>query len=139
MSSGLIVCQSVIAFAERYSKLALSLAQQHEGQRRQELLEIARICSQVPAEPAVSFHEALQSFWFIHLVIQLESNGHSISPGRFDQYMYPYFENTSRERLLECLWIKFNEINKVRDKASSLAFGGYPMFQNLIVGDAVPR
>ncbi|MGI6557608.1 MAG: glycyl radical protein [Limnochordia bacterium] len=138
--AGLIVCQSVIAFAERYSKLALSLAQQHEGQRRQELLEIARICSQVPAEPAVSFHEALQSFWFIHLVIQLESNGHSISPGRFDQYMYPYFENTPREKeLLECLWIKFNEINKVRDKASSLAFGGYPMFQNLIVGGCGPH
>ncbi|NMB17500.1 MAG: formate C-acetyltransferase/glycerol dehydratase family glycyl radical enzyme [Firmicutes bacterium] len=138
--AGLIVCQSVIDFAQRYSQLALSLAQENGGQRRKELFEIARVCGRVPAEPAVTFHEALQSFWFIHLVIQLESNGHSISPGRFDQYMYPYFENTSREReLLECLWIKFNEINKVRDRAGSLAFGGYPMFQNLIVGGCGPH
>lgn len=81
------------------------------------------------------------------MIIQLESNGHSISPGRFDRYLYPYFHKETlagalpRERaleLLEALWVKFNEINKVRDEGSTKAFGGYPMFQNLIVGGQTP-
>ena len=113
------------------------------AERRVELLEIARICRNVPARPAETLHEALQAFWFVHLIIQIESNGHSISPGRFDQYMIPFFETDlaagrlSRDRaqeLLDCLWIKFNEIMKLRDKTASIGFGGYPLFQNLIVG-----
>lgn len=89
------------------------------------------------------FYEALQSFWFVQAAIQIESNGHSISPMRFDQYIYPYYEadvirgNLSQkeaQELLDCLWVKFNDVNKVRDEGSTKSFGGYPMFQNLIVG-----
>lgn len=137
-----IANEAVIHFAERFSGEAKRLAAKEKNKtRKAELKEIARICKKVPAHPAETFWEALQSFWFIQLAIQLESNGHSISPMRFDQYMAPYFKASEGEmtlaqmqELLDLLWIKFNEINKVRDEGSTKAFGGYPMFQNLIVG-----
>jgi pyruvate formate-lyase/glycerol dehydratase family glycyl radical enzyme len=139
-----IVCDAAVNFANRFADLAAKQAKtEKDGNRKAELEEIAEICRRVPAHPAQNFHEALQSFWFVQLIIQLESNGHSISPGRFDRYIYPFFQKDTlthkltRERaleLIECLWVKFNEINKVRDEGSTKAFGGYPMFQNLIVG-----
>ena len=85
----LTVIQAVRDFAGRYARLARQMAQTAAPGRREELLEIARICDKVPYEPAQSFHEAIQSVWFIQLVLQIESNGHSLSYGRFDQYMYP--------------------------------------------------
>lgn len=137
-----IVLQAMLHFAERFAVLAETQAAQAEGQRKDELLEIARVCRKVPRERAETFHEALQSFWFLHLCLQIDSNGHSMSPGRFDQYTWRCYENdmqrgVSPEReevLLGCLWVKFAEISKLRDYMGSLAFGGYPMFQNLIVG-----
>ncbi|MDD2335929.1 MAG: glycyl radical protein [Geobacteraceae bacterium] len=133
--------KAVINFAGRFAAEAKRLAaKEQNAQRKAELQEIARICSKVPGNPAESFWEAVQSFWFVQLVLQLESNGHSISPMRFDQYMYPYLKmdtgisTEKAQELLDLLYIKFSEINKVRDEGSTKAFGGYPMFQNLIVG-----
>lgn len=140
LKSVIISNKAVIAFAERFAELAEKMALGcNDSERKAELNEIARICRKVPANPAETFQEALQSFWFIHLVIQIESNGHSISPMRFDQYMYPFLkaDNISIEKaqeLLDMLWIKFSELNKVRDEDSTMAFAGYPMFMNLIVG-----
>jgi formate C-acetyltransferase len=141
LNAVLISNEAVIRFAGRFAAEADRLAKNEQNSaRKAELLEIARICRTVPANPATSFAEAIQSFWFIQLVLQIESNGHSISPMRFDQYMYPYLvmdKNISTEQaqeLLDLLYIKFSEINKVRDEGSTKAFGGYPMFQNLIVG-----
>jgi pyruvate formate-lyase/glycerol dehydratase family glycyl radical enzyme len=138
------VCQAAILFAGRYADLAEAMAETEEDPaRRAELSEIARICRKVPAGPAGSFPEALQAFWFVHLIIQIESNGHSISPGRFDQYMAPFHDadraagrlgREGAQELLDELWIKFNDILKLRDKTASIGFGGYPLFQNLIVG-----
>lgn len=139
-----MVCDAAIRFAERFAQEAEKQAEAEEDtQRKRELLDIAQNCRRVPANPAQSFYEALQAFWFVQLIIQLESNGHSISPGRFDMYMYPYYKkdiaagrltHPQALELVECLWVKFNEINKVRDEGSTKAFGGYPMFQNMIVG-----
>ncbi|MGE5541767.1 MAG: pyruvate formate lyase family protein, partial [Bacillota bacterium] len=143
-----IACNAVINFAKRFTNEARRLAAQETNlKRKAELEQIASTCEWVPENPARSFYEALQSFWFIQLVIQLESNGHSISPMRFDQYMYPYYEKDVKsgkitreqaQEILDCLWVKFNDINKVRDAGSTKAFGGYPMFQNLIVGGQTP-
>ncbi|EHR8837036.1 glycyl radical protein [Shigella flexneri] len=136
----LISCNAAINFAHRYAKKAREMAEDVSSLRRDELLEIARICETVPENGATSFYEACQSFWFVHAIIQIESNGHSISPARFDQYMYPFLAQDKSiteeqaQELLDCLWIKFNDINKVRDEDSTKGFGGYPMFQNLIVG-----
>jgi len=110
--------------------------------RKIELLEISRICSKVPYEPAETFQEAVQSVWFIQLILQIESNGHSLSYGRFDQYMYPYYDRdikngTIKEsealELLTCLWIKTLTINKVRSQAHTLSSAGSPMYQNVTI------
>ena len=137
-------CEAAITFAKRYSAAAREMAANcTDITRREELMTIAEICDKVPAFGAESFYEACQSFWFVQLLIQTESSGHSISPGRFDQYMYPYYikdiENgrITREKaqeLIDCLWVKLNSLNKVRDALSAAGFAGYSMFQNLVVG-----
>ena len=137
-------CEAVIEYARRYSRLARDMAKVEKCKyRRAELEKIARNCARVPEFGAQSFHEACQSFWFIQLLLQVESSGHSISPGRFDQYMYPYYKKDidagaitreEAQELIDCVWVKFNDINKVRDAASADGFAGYGMFQNLIVG-----
>ena len=89
----IISCDAVIAYANRYALLAKELASKcKDAARREELLQISANCSKVPAKGAETFYEACQSFWFVQQLLQLESSGHSISPGRFDQYMYPYYE-----------------------------------------------
>ena len=137
-----IVCNAMIDFAERFAALAEKQSERVPEPRKQELLEIARVYRKVPRHRADTFQEALQSFWFLHLCLQIDSNGHSMSPGRFDQYTWRCYCNSIKagqsredmEELLGCLWIKFTEIGKLRDHMGSLAFGGYPMFQNLLVG-----
>ena len=137
-------CQAVIDYANRYAKLALEMAEKcTDPQRKAELLVIASNCSKVPAKGATNFWEACQSFWFVQQLLQMESSGHSISPGRFDQYMYPYYKKdiesgaitrTAAQELIDCIWVKLNDLNKVRDAASAEGFAGYSLFQNLIVG-----
>ena len=144
----LIVLKAVRNFANRYSVLAKDLAEKEMNQERKiELLEISRICSKVPYEPAETFKEAVQSVWFIQLILQIESNGHSLSYGRFDQYMYPYYIKDIQEKvitkdealeLLTCLWIKTLTINKVRSQAHTLSSAGSPMYQNVTIGGQTP-
>ena len=140
----LTVIEAVHGFALRYSKLAAQLAEKEQDpKRREELTEISRICKKVPYEPATSFKEAVQSVWFIQLILQIESNGHSLSYGRFDQYMYPYYMEdlqggkiTKEEalELLTCLWIKTLTVNKVRSQSHTLSSAGSPMYQNVTIG-----
>lgn len=139
----LIVLEAVRNFANRYSVLAKDLAEKELNQERKvELLEISRICSKVPYEPAETFQEAVQSVWSIQLILQIESNGHSLSYGRFDQYMYPYYDRDIKNgtikksealELLTCLWIKTLTINKVRSQAHTLSSAGSPMYQNVTI------
>lgn len=140
----IISCKAVIAYAERYADLAKKEAEAcGDAARKAELLAIAENCSHVPAKGASSFYEACQSFWFVQQLLQIESSGHSISPGRFDQYMYPYYKadidsgKLKREfaqELMDCIWVKLNDLNKCRDAASAEGFAGYSLFQNLIAG-----
>ena len=144
----IISCQAVIDYARRYADLARSEAEKEsDPKRREELLKIAKTCSHVPENPARTFEEGLQAFWFVQQTIQIESSGHSISPGRFDQYMYPLYERDieagtlTREyaqELIDCVWVKLNDLNKCRDAASAEGFSGYSLFQNLIVGGQTP-
>lgn len=137
-------CQAVMEYAGRYAKLARQQADScQDAARKAELLRIAENCGRVPAKGATSFYEACQSFWFVQMLLQMESSGHSISPGRFDQYMYPYYKKDIEaglitpefaQELLDCIWVKLNDLNKVRDAASAEGFAGYSLFQNLIVG-----
>ena len=144
LSAVILSCQAVMEYAQRYAALAEKMAAEcSDPVRRNELEVIALNCSHVPARGAGSFYEACQSFWFVQQLLQLESSGHSISPGRFDQYMYPYYKrdldngNITREfaqELMDCIWVKLNDLNKCRDAASAEGFAGYSLFQNLIAG-----
>lgn len=137
-------CAAVIGYAGRYAVLARQEADScTDRARKEELLQIASNCERVPAKGARSFHEACQSFWFIQQLLQMESSGHSISPGRFDQYMYPFYQKDMEagkitrdeaQELVDCIWVKLNDLNKARDAASAEGFAGYSLFQNLIVG-----
>ena len=137
-------CAAVIGYAGRYAALARQEAVScTDRARKEELLQIASNCERVPAKGARSFHEACQSFWFIQQLLQMESSGHSISPGRFDQYMYPFYQKDMEagkitrdeaQELVDCIWVKLNDLNKARDAASAEGFAGYSLFQNLIVG-----
>ena len=140
----ILSCKAVIDYAGRYAKLAQEIAAQtSDPVRKQELLVIAENCSRVPAKGAQNFYEACQSFWFVQQLLQMESSGHSISPGRFDQYMYPYYKKDMEagtitrefaQELMDCIWVKLNDLNKCRDAASAEGFAGYSLFQNLIAG-----
>ena len=140
----ILSCKAVIDYAGRYAKLAQEMAAQtSDPVRKQELFVIAENCSRVPAKGAQNFYEACQSFWFVQQLLQMESSGHSISPWRFDQYMYPYYKKDMEagtitrefaQELMDCIWVKLNDLNKCRDAASAEGFAGYSLFQNLIAG-----
>ena len=143
----LITIEAVRTFAGRYAALAREKAGKAAEARRAELLEIARICDKVPYEPAETFHEAVQSVWFIQLILQIESNGHSLSYGRFDQYAWPYLEadlaagritEDEAVELLTNLWIKTLTVNKVRSQAHTFSSAGSPMYQNVTIGGQTP-
>lgn len=140
----ILCCDAVCRYANRYADLAEQLAQQcSDSVRKAELLQIAANCRHVPEHGASNFYEACQAFWFVQMLLQMESSGHSISPGRFDQYMYPYYKKDREEgkltreqaqEYIDCIWVKLNDLNKVRDAASAEGFAGYSLFQNLIAG-----
>ncbi len=137
----IITYKAAIVYAHRYADLCDKLAASEANPvRKAELLQMAANCRRVPENPATNWWEALQAFWFVQLILQLESNGHSISPGRFDQYMYPYLQADTTiskdfaQELLDNVWVKFNDLNKTRDDVSDQAFAGYAIFQNIQCG-----
>lgn len=134
-------CDAAIIFAERYAQEAERLAGlENDPIRKAELEKVAETCHRVPARPARTFQEALQSFYFVHLILNLETNSYAIGPGTFDRYIYPYYKadldsgNLTREQaweLLACLWIKFNELTVVKEGGTAKASNTYNDFQNL--------
>ena len=140
----LIVCDAAVQFAERHAVKSRKLAaQEDDPDRKAELERIAEICKWVPSNPARTFHEALQAFWFTHLILNLETNSYAIGPRRFDQYMYPYYKRDLDEgritreeakELLMCLWLKLNELTVAKEGATAKASITYNDFQNLNLG-----
>lgn len=113
-----------------------------DKKRKQELSKLADICKNVPLHPARTFHEAVQSIYLILLAVHLESNGHAISLGRFDQYVYPLYQKDLEEgritreealEIIEAFFVKCNELNKLRSWPDTEFFLGYQMFINLAV------
>ena len=140
----MIVCDGIMRLASRYSDAAKSLAacEKDEG-RKEELLAIARICSRVPADPPNTFHEACQFVWFVQLGGIISENPLALNLGRFDQYMYPFYEADVRagrldrkktQELVECLWLKLSEWVWTISSNTANYFAGYNQFQNLTVG-----
>ena len=144
----IIACQAAVRFAARYAGEAEHQAEKcSQSQRQVELERIIQTCRQVPARPPRTFYEAVQSAWFVHLITQIESNGHSFSLGRFDQYTYPFYKTdiqdgrlTEEEALefLQCLWLKLFSVNKIRPWAHTRFGIGYATYQNVTVGGQTP-
>lgn len=129
----------------RYAELAKTMASgESRSARRDELLLIAENCTVLAHEPPRTFYQALQLCYFIQLVLQIESNGHSVSFGRMDQYLYPFYrrdveleQNLDREHAIELLqscWLKLLEVNKIRSGSHSKASAGSPLYQNVTIG-----
>ena len=140
----LIVADGMVELAQRYAVEADRLAAaEKDPVRREELLEIGRTCRHVPANPARTFREALQSLYFYQICLFMEQNAASYNPGRMDQYLWPYYESDlesdritpeGAQELLACLWVKFSEPCLFQDAVTAEFAAGYPMFQNVCVG-----
>lgn len=140
----LIVAQAVVAFAGRFSQLAREMAAaEKDSGRVQELERIAEICSWVPNNPPRTFYEALQAIWFIALLAHLTQNGTGITIGRLDQLLWPYLKRDlaagrsnyeEAQELLDCFWIKTEEINKWRSTTSVGEYAGYLTDIAIILG-----
>lgn len=140
----MIVIDACVAYAHRYAMLAQKLAQSEDNEKRKkELLKIAEVCSNVPEYPARNLHEAVQCVWLIHLILQIESSGHSLSLGRYDQYIYPFYKGDLEKgeideagaiELIENFFLKMFTINKIRSDAHTKFSAGSPLYQNVCIG-----
>jgi len=136
--------QAVINFSHRFAKKLEKMVLDEKNKIRKEELKImAKNCWRVPEKPARNFWEALQFVWFIHLALQIETNGHAISIGRFDQFLWSFYkkdiqkDNFTSEKaleLIESFFVKTNEVNKLRSWGDTKYFPGYHMAENLAIG-----
>ena len=134
-----IVMEGAQAFMCRYADLAEKLYAEHA---EASLAEVARVCRKLAEQPPETYHEALQATWFLYVILQMEGNASSFSPGRMDQYLYPYFERSMEAgmtlsealELTECLWLKFNQVVYLRNSNSARYFAGFPIGFNVAIG-----
>lgn len=138
----ILVLQGAQTFMHRYARLLEKTARENP-EYEADLKELARICDDLALRPARTFHEALQSLWFLFTILHMESNASSFSPGRMDQYLWPYYKKDIDEgrltrqqvlELIEALWLKFNQIVYLRNAHSAKYFAGFPIGFNIAVG-----
>lgn len=142
--SVILTSKGIIRFAERYSELAARMAEEEKDPtRKAELLKISEVCKNVPQNPPQSFHEAIQFVWFTQLGAIISENPLALNPGRFDQYMFPYYEKDINEgvitkddarELIQALWLKFSEWVWTISSNTAGFFAGYNQFQNMTIG-----
>ncbi len=139
----IIVLEGVCHFMMRYHDYILTMLESLEDDNKKSLQRVADICANLASRPAQSFHEAVQSLWFLFVVLHMESNASSFSPGRMDQYLYPYYQKDIEKgiiskqealEILECLWLKFNQIVYLRNQHSAKYFAGFPIGFNIAIG-----
>lgn len=137
--SVIISMEGACAFIERYGILADKM---YRETGKENLAETARVCHKLAAEPPETYQEAVQAVWFLYVILQMEGNASSFSPGRMDQYLYPYYEYSRREgmtledalEITECLWLKFNQLVYLRNSNSAKYFAGFPIGFNVAIG-----
>lgn len=137
-----IVMDGVCSFLMRYHD-ELKKEAEHHSEWKQDMEEVADICMALSKRPAKTFHEAVQSMWILFVVLHMESNASSFSPGRLDETLYPYYIRDIQEGrldeqraldIIECLWLKFNQIVYLRNKNSAKYFAGFPIGFNIAIG-----
>jgi len=139
-----LVLEAAINFIGRYTELAESkLAENEDKAVQDDLREIQRMCLRLAEQPPATFREALQSVWFLFVMLHMESNASSFSPGRMDQYLLPFFQKDMESgnldldgslELIDALFIKFNQIVYMRNAHSARYFAGFPIGFNVALG-----
>lgn len=139
----ILVLEGTQNFMKRYSYHIMNMIDNVEEEYQRGLKEVADNCMNLSQRPPQSFYEAVQSLWFLFVILHMESNASSFSPGRMDQYLYPYYQKdiasgvlTKQKALeiLECLWLKFNQIVYLRNQNSAKYFAGFPIGFNIAIG-----
>lgn len=142
--SVVIVMDAVCVFINRYSNLLIQKANIcSDKSDKENMIKLSKICSNLTKRSAKTYYEAVQSMWFLFVVLHMESNASSFSPGRIDKILYPYYkkdiENKTLNKkfaleIMECLWLKFNQIVYLRNKNSAKFFAGFPIGFNVALG-----
>ena len=146
----IIQCEGLIEYAHRMAAEAeRQAAACTDPKRKQELLTVAANCRVVPENSPQTFQQALQLVWFVHVYFHIEVCTTANGFGRFDQYMWPFYEkdvllekNITKDEaleMLECFYLKACEVFEVRDKWYATSFAGYPMWELLVVGGQTPE
>jgi len=139
----ILVLEGAVSFMMRYHDHIMNMIDDADEEYKESLRNVAEICLNLSKRPPETFHEAVQSLWFLFVILHMESNASSFSPGRMDQYMYPYYQKdieagriTQQDALeiLECLWLKFNQIVYLRNQNSAKYFAGFPIGFNIAIG-----
>lgn len=136
--------QGIKTFIARFENLTFVLSETEKNpERKKELQRVSKICKRIKQDPPDNFYEALQLVYFIQLILQIESNGHSLSLGRMDQYLYTFYKNDLEKNditsdfaieLLENMWVKLYSINKIRPWSHTRYSAGSPLYQNVTIG-----
>lgn len=142
--SVVLVMEGVQNFMMRYHNLLSETVKNEDDiNKKENMINVAKICKNISKNPPKTFHEAVQSLWFLFVILHMESNASSFSPGRIDSFLYPYYENDVKNKVLdkqraleiiECLWLKFNEIVYMRNSHSAKFFAGFPIGFNVAIG-----
>jgi len=138
-----LVMQGACTFMKRYHDMIMENIDEVEEPYQQSLRTVANNCLNLTKRPPETFHEAVQSLWFLFVLLHMESNASSFSPGRIDQYLHPYYQKDIESGkismedaldILECLWLKFNQIVYLRNQNSAKYFAGFPIGFNIAIG-----
>ncbi len=139
-----LVMEGTQNFMMRYHDLLIKESEnESNSENKENMIEVAKVCEKISKEPPESFHEALQSIWFLFVILHMESNASSFSPGRMDKFLWKYYENDIKSGvinkqkaldIIECLWLKFNEIVYMRNSHSAKYFAGFPIGFNVAIG-----
>lgn len=139
----ILVLEGACDFMVRYHNYIIDMLDDVDDQYKKSLQVVADICMNLSKRPPETFHEAVQSLWFLFVILHMESNASSFSPGRIDRYLYSYYQNDivkgliSKQdalEILECLWLKFNQIVYLRNQHSAKYFAGFPIGFNIAIG-----
>ncbi len=139
-----IAMEGVQNFMKRYAELAKKMsAETSDAAAKLELEKISENCAALAERPPKTFWEAVQSIWFLFVVLQMESNASSFSPGRMDEFLIDFYRRDIENKILteenaleilECLWLKFNQIVYMRNRNSAKFFAGFPIGFNIAIG-----
>ncbi|WP_333649336.1 glycyl radical protein [Lacrimispora sp.] len=139
-----IVMSGTQDFMVRYARLLTEMAEQESDEdKKSSMIHVSKICHKLSEQAPETFHEAVQSLWFLFVILHMESNASSFSPGRMDDYLWEYYERDLQKgvldqqgalEILECLWLKFNQIIYLRNAHSAKFFAGFPIGFNIAIG-----